>query len=40
MRTPNLKDPSSYDWMKPEGWRNEMIEQMNLAGSFTSLARR
>jgi aryl-alcohol dehydrogenase-like predicted oxidoreductase len=35
MRTPNLKDPSSYGWMKPEGWRNEMIEQMNLAGSFT-----
>jgi aryl-alcohol dehydrogenase-like predicted oxidoreductase len=37
MRTPNLKDSSSNDWMKQEGWRNEMIEQTDLAGSFTLL---
>jgi pyridoxine 4-dehydrogenase len=35
MRTPNLKDPSSNDWMKQESWRNGMIEQADLAGSFT-----
>jgi aryl-alcohol dehydrogenase-like predicted oxidoreductase len=37
MRTPNLKDSSSNDWMKREGWRNKMIEQSDLAGSFTLL---
>jgi aryl-alcohol dehydrogenase-like predicted oxidoreductase len=37
MRTPNLKDSSSNNWMKREGWRNEMIEQSDLAGSFTLL---